>query len=129
PNREFHLSLHVLEHVRKGRAPRYTVSVWDGTLDPPGLRALCHVRPLGGAMLAIARELAPSDQTETETKAFQCPDWSLVADLVKRLRSRKDDPDSETAAEEIDDLFARLHNTTTDLECAMDRLTRLGSLV
>src|SRR5690348_2443588 len=92
PNREFHLSLHVLEHIHKGHAPRYTVSVWDGTLDPPGLRALCHVRPLGGAMLAIARELVPSDQTETE--GFQYPQWSLVADLVQRLRNRKDDPDS-----------------------------------
>src|SRR5947208_7694763 len=108
PNWEFDLPLHVLEHVRKGSPPRYTVSVWDGTLDPPGLRALCHVRPIGVAMLAIGRELVPRDQTETETVGVQYPQWSLVADLVERLRNRKDDPDSETLAEEMDELVARV---------------------
>jgi hypothetical protein len=125
-NREFDLSLHILEHVCEGREPRYTVGAWHGPPGDPSLRALCHVAPISGAMLAISRELSGKGQTETAT--LQYPQWSRIVDLVERLRSRKD-PDSETAADEIEDTFGRLHNTVADLECALNRLTRLGALI
>jgi hypothetical protein len=123
---EFHLSLHVFEHTAGGRDPRYTVSVWDATLCPPGLRALCHARPIADAIIAIAGEFSASGQRKEEALRF--PRWSVISKLVERLRKRND-PDSESAADEIAELFGRWHNTAGDLESARDRLTRLGSLL
>ena len=125
-SRDFHLSLHVFEHAAGGREPRYTVSVWDATLSPPGLRALCHVRPVSDAIVAIAGEFAASSQRQEE--AHRVPRWALISKLIERLRKRKD-PDSKTAADEIAELFGRWHNTAGDLESARDRLTRLGALL
>jgi hypothetical protein len=123
--REFHLSLHILEHPSEARGPRYTVSVWDPKLSPPGLRALCSVRPLTDAVFAIAAEITASDQRKEECVRF--PRWSSAAKLIERLRERND-PDSEAAADEIAELFGLWRNTAGDLEMAQDRLKRLGAL-
>lgn len=125
-SREFVLSLHIWEHASEGHQPRYTVGVWDGTLCPPGLRALCHARSLDAAVFAIAAEFAASGERKEE--AVRYPRWSLVAALIDRLRKRTD-PDSEAAADEIAELFGCWHNAAGELEGARDRLTRLGSLV
>jgi hypothetical protein len=126
PNREFDLALHVVEHGRAGQEPRYTVGVWDRTPATLFLRALCHARPIGAAVLAIMREVAPHDESNGGVSEY--PQWSRTSDLVLRLQSNAD-ADSRAAAEEIEDLSARLHNAIAKLQEAMERLTRLGALV
>ena len=56
-NREYDLHLHVLEHGCEGRAPRYTIGVWEHPPQGAVLRAICHVRSLADALLAIMGEL------------------------------------------------------------------------
>ena len=56
------------------------------------------------------------------------PKWSDIADLVARLGKRKH-PDCTAAALKLDELHARLHNRTADLEQAERRLVTLGCLV
>lgn len=123
---EFQLCLHILEHSGNGCEPRYTIGVWDSTLQPPGLRALCHVQPIHEAVMAIAREFAASRQRKKE--AQRGPQWSVVSNLIARLRNRSD-TDSNGAADEIAELFSRFHNSTGDLEDARNRLARLGCVL
>ena len=56
-NREFDLHLHVLEHEWQSREPRYTMAIWERTDAGPGLRAICHIKPLAEALAAIIAEL------------------------------------------------------------------------
>lgn len=123
---EFQLCLHVLEHAGDGCEPRYTVGVWDNRLQPPGLRAICHIQPVGEAVLAIAREFAASRQYKEEAK--HGPQWSVVSKLIARLRTRNE-ADSNGAADEIAELFSLLHNRTGDLEDARNQLARLGCVL
>src|ERR1700746_312787 len=65
-NNEFQLSLHVLQHLVNGSEPRYTIGVWDSSLHPIGLRAICHAQPMSEALAAIAAEFRAS----TKPKEF-----------------------------------------------------------
>jgi hypothetical protein len=114
-SREFDLHLHVLEHGGESRTPRYTIGVWDRTKERANLRAVCHMRPIAEAIPAIAKELG--ERARLETFEVKYPKWSEIAELVRHLQSRGD-ADSATAAEMLEDLQARLHNTTADLELA-----------
>ena len=125
-NREFDLHLHVLEHRCEGRAPRYTIGVWEQTTQGAGLRAICHIRSLPGALLAITGELDKG--TRPESVEITYPRWSDIAELVKRLHHRAD-TDCNSAADMLEDLHARLHNTIAELELTLERLAKLGTLV
>src|SRR5260370_32266017 len=111
-NREFDLHFHVLEHRCEGRAPRYTIGVWEQTTQGAGLRAICHIRSLPGALLAITGELDKG--TRPESVEITYPRWSDIAALVKRLHNRAG-TDCNSPAEMLEDLHARLHNTTAEL--------------
>jgi len=79
-NREFDLHLHVLEHRCEERAPRYTIGVWDHAPQGAGLRAICHIRSLAGALLAISAELDSDDRGEkAETSSLQSTARPLLA--------------------------------------------------
>lgn len=123
---EFQICLHVLEHTTNGSQPRYTIGVWDSSMKPPGLRSLCHTQPTQEAVIAIAKEFAASAQRKQESKRGS--QWGAVSNLISRLRDRNDS-DSNYAADEIGDLFARLHNSTGEIEDAHGRLARLGCLL
>lgn len=56
-NREFDLHLHMLEHAWQSGEPRYTIAIWEHTEAGPGLRAICHIKPLAEALAAIIAEL------------------------------------------------------------------------
>jgi len=64
-NREFDLHLHVLEHGCEGGTPRYTIGVWEHTTQGAAIRAICHIRPLPDALLAIKGELANGARQES----------------------------------------------------------------
>jgi hypothetical protein len=64
-DREFDLHLHVLEHGCDGRAPRYTIGVWEHNPQGAVLRAICHIRSLAEALLAIMGELNKSRRPES----------------------------------------------------------------
>jgi len=123
---EFQLCLHVLEHRTDGREERYTVGVWDNSMQPPGLRALCHAQPIHEAVIAIICELSRSEERKQET--LRSPQWRIVSKLVQKLRGRND-ADSHGAADEIAELFSRWHNSSGDLEDARSRIARIGCLL
>jgi hypothetical protein len=123
---EFQLCLHVLEHRTDGCEQRYTIGVRDNRMQPPGLRALCHAQPIHEAVIAIICELTRSEERKQE--AVRSPQWRVVSRLIQRLRDR-DDADSHGAADEIEELFSRWHNSTGDLEDARIRLARIGCLL
>ncbi len=80
-NREFDLHLHVLEHGCEGGASRYTIGVWEQTTLGAGLRAICHIRPLPDALLAIMGELdkgARHESVEITTKHAASPTHSCA---------------------------------------------------
>jgi hypothetical protein len=83
---EFQLCLHVLEHRKDGCEQRYTIGVWDNSMQPPGLRALCHVQPIHEAVIAILCELTRSDERKQETVGG--PQWRVVSRLIEKLRDR-----------------------------------------
>lgn len=56
------------------------------------------------------------------------PKWSEIAGLVGRLSKRKH-PDCIAAAEMLEDLHSRLHNTTGELETTQDRIAKLGYMI
>jgi hypothetical protein len=64
-NREFDLHLHVLEHGYEGRTPRYTIGVWEHNPQGAALRAICHIRSLAEALLAIMGELDKATRPES----------------------------------------------------------------
>lgn len=64
-NREFDLHLHVLEHGCEGRSPRYTIGVWEHNPQGAVIRAICHIRSLAEALLAILGELDRSARPES----------------------------------------------------------------
>jgi hypothetical protein len=96
--------------------------VWQGSL----LHAICHVTSLSGALLALSGELEKVEQTNES--AMEYPKWSDVRELVRRLSDR-DDADCAAAAEQLEDLHARLHNAVGDRESILDRLTKIGALI
>jgi len=124
--REFDLHLHVLEHGCDSGTPRYTLGVWERTSKGVGLRAICHMRPLAEALPAISKELGKHPQSHPFEIKY--PTWSEIAELVKHLHSRGD-TDSVSAANIMEDLQARLHNATAELDLALERLSRLGILI
>lgn len=119
PNREF--GLHILKHVHEKEPSTYTIGVWEGQT----LRAICHIKGLSGALLAIAKEFEGSGETPAP---LTYPRWSEVASLVSRLSNRAD-TDCLAAAGYIEELHARLHNTTGELELALERLEKLGVVI
>lgn len=125
-NHEFALCLHIFEHGRDGASPQYTIGVWDNRLQPPGLRAICHMQPLFQAIQAVAEEIQSSDDRKRES--LRSSQWSIVSQLIARLRHRNDQ-DSNGAADEIAELFTLLHNRTGELEDSQNRLARLGCLL
>jgi hypothetical protein len=118
-NREF--DLHVLKHVRPNEPATYTIGVWEGKT----VRAICHIKRIAGALLAITKEC---EETPEDHSPVSYPRWSEVASLVRRL-SHRADTDCIAAGEYIEDLHARLHNTTAELETALERLEKLGALI
>ncbi len=118
--REF--NFHVMEHRRESEEPRFTVSVWENTL----LRAVCHCRSLSGALLAISGEL--NDAVPAEVSRMTYPKWSDIRELVEKLKKRRD-ADSDTAADHLEDLHARLHNAVGNYESLLERLTKFGALL
>lgn len=63
-NREFELHLHVLEHRHGGSASRYTIGIWEHAPQGAALRAICHIRPLAAALVAIGEEFARNARPE-----------------------------------------------------------------
>jgi hypothetical protein len=124
--REFDLHLHVLEHHSKGAESRYTLGIWKRSKDGAGIRAICHASILREALLAIAKEFDKG--AERDSAEIKYPRWSEIAPLVRKLNQRGDE-DSRGAAEMLEDLQARLHNATADLDLTVERLARLGILL
>jgi len=118
--REF--NFHVMEHRRGSEESRFTVSVWENT----HLRAICHCCSLSGALLAISGEL--NGALPVEVERVNSPKWSDIRDLVEKLKKRSD-ADSDTAAENLEDLHARLHNAVGNFESLLERLTKFGALL
>jgi hypothetical protein len=119
-NQQF--SFHVLQHRARTGALQYTVGIWQGSL----LRAICHGTSLSGALLALSGELERSEASKQPANDY--PKWSDVRDLVSRL-SERGDADCGAAAEQVEDLHARLHNAIADREATLDRLTKIGALI
>ncbi len=115
--REF--NFHVMEHQRGSEESRFTVSVWENTL----LRAICHCRSLSGALLAISGELNGAVPPQVPRMTY--PKWSDIRDLVEKLKKRRD-ADSDSAADHLEDLHARLHNAVGNFESLLQRLTKFG---
>jgi hypothetical protein len=59
---------------------------------------------------------------------MEYPQWSEISTLIERLRERQD-VDSLDAAIKLEDLHARLHNRTGDLQTAERRSSPLGYLI
>lgn len=118
-NREF--ALQVLKHVRQNGAHAYTIGVWEGQT----LRAICHVKGIAGALLALAKEFENAPEDYSPVSYIR---WSEIASLVSRLGHRAD-TDCVAAAEYLQDLHAQLHTTTGELELALERLEKLGALI
>lgn len=116
-NREF--AVQILKHMRDNGTPAYTIGVWEGRT----LRAICHSKGIAGALLALAKEFENSLEDHSPVSY---PRWSELASLVSRL-SHRADTDCIAAAEYLEDLHAKLHNTTAELELALERLEKLGT--
>jgi hypothetical protein len=108
-NREFDLHLHVLEHRCEGGAPRYTIGIWEQTTQGAGLRAICHIRPLPDALLAIMDELdkgARHKSVEIATKHAASPTHSCAVrdgSLAFKTSPRNSIPITPHAFEERSD--------------------------
>jgi len=89
-NREFDLHLHVLEHGCEGGASRYTIGVWEQTTLGAGLRAICHIRPLPDALLAIMGELTRVRDTRVlkSPRSMQLPRPIRVQYLAETSHAR-----------------------------------------
>jgi hypothetical protein len=118
-NREF--DLRVLVHDRHNAPPAYTIGVWEGK----NLRAICHIKGIDGALLAVGKEL---NQSDDRSPCISYPRWSEIAGLVQRLGNRAD-TDCVAAAGYLEDLHARLHNAMGELEASEERLATLGALI
>jgi hypothetical protein len=119
-SREF--TCDIVEHRREGAESRYTIGVWDNT----EMRAICHCCSLSAALLALSSEM---DSTVPRVvPSIACPKWSDIRDLVGRLKRHRD-PDSITAAAELEDLHARLHNAVGSAQLLVDHVSKLGALL
>jgi hypothetical protein len=120
--RTLEFNFHVMEHRRGSEDSRFTVSVWENT----HLRAICHCCSRAGALLAISGEL--NGAVPAEVPRMTDPKWSDIRDLVKELKKRGD-ADSDTAADHLEDLHARLHNAIGNFELLLERVTKFGALL
>ena len=112
--------LRVLRHSRSAGTPIYTIGVWENG----SLRSICNGRPIAIALLAIGREF----ESRSGPSRISYPRWSEIAELVRRLDNRAD-TDCIAAAAHLADLHTRLHNTIGELQLALERLAKVGTLV
>lgn len=113
------LVLRIVEHPRGQQETRFTVSVGETS----GLRAICHVRPLPGALLSLASELSSAPLATGDA-----PDWSTVGNLVRELLDAADE-NSQAAAKWLEIAFAWAVNMGQKLELAQERVEILDLLV
>ena len=125
-NREFELHLHVLEHRHGGSASRYTIGIWEHTPQGATLRAICHIRPLSVALLAIGEEF--DENARREGFEIVYPQWSEIAGLIEHLRNRNE-LGLSSAANMLEEFQTRLQNTTAELQLVLERLTILGTMI
>jgi hypothetical protein len=119
-NQQF--NFHVLKHRQSDGRSRYTIGVWEGTR----LRAICHASSLSGALLALSSEVESVERPKDP--AIDYPKWSNIRELVGRLK-HQGGADCLAAAEQLEDLHARVHNAVADLEALSERLTKIGALI
>jgi hypothetical protein len=77
-------------------------------------------------LLAFSAELGSADRPERATSG--CPDWSALRELVERLKIRGDE-DCGRAAGHLEELHARVHRASAEVDITLDRLTRVGALI
>lgn len=118
--RETTVILRVLEHTRLKRT-LYTVTVVDQKDLCTGVRAICHVQPLAGVMLAIAHELGLHEAPPS--LPLSAP--AELAPLLEQLRSTNQD-ESHTAAERLELLWWGLQHLVAEKKRLEVRLEKLG---
>lgn len=113
------LVLRILEHSRPHQEPRFTISVCERS----GLRAICHIRPLPGALLSLAPELSSVAMATNDA-----PDWSAAAKLVRVLDESADE-NGRAAADWLETAFAWAIELGQKFRLAQDRIEILDLLV
>jgi len=120
------LVLSIVEHPRQHQETRFTVTVCERN----GLRAICHIRSLFGALLSLAPELssAPISSGPMAGKDAVIPNWSLVSQLVRTLHDSGDEH-STAAANWLELAFAWAVEMSQKFQLAQERVEILDLLV